>query len=74
MVISIKDTGKGISASDSPFIFDKFYRGEKARTLNIAGSGLGLNIANYIVTKHGGHIECDSIQDIGTTMMFSLPI
>lgn len=74
LVISIKDTGEGISASDLPFIFDKFYRGEKARTLNIAGSGLGLNIAKYIVTKHGGYIECDSILDVGTTIMFSLPL
>ena len=74
LVISIKDTGKGIGAADLPFIFDKFYRGEKARTLNIAGSGLGLNISRYIVTKHGGHIECDSILDVGTTIMFSLPL
>lgn len=74
LVISIKDTGKGIGASDLPFIFDKFYRGEKARTLNIAGSGLGLNIAKYIVTKHGGYIECDSILEVGTTIMFSLPL
>ncbi len=74
LVVSIKDTGKGIGASDLPFIFDKFYRGEKARTLNIAGSGLGLNIAKYIVTKHGGYIECDSILEVGTTILFSLPL
>ncbi len=74
LVVSIKDTGKGISASDLPFIFDKFYRGEKARTLNIAGSGLGLSIAKYIIEKHGGNIECDSVLDVGTTIMFSLPL
>ncbi len=74
LIVSIKDTGKGISASDLPFIFEKFYRGEKARTLNIAGSGLGLNIAKYIIEKHGGNIECDSVLDVGTTIMFSLPL
>ena len=74
LVISIKDSGKGIAATDIPFVFDKFYRGEKARTMNAAGSGLGLNISRYIVNKHGGKIECDSILDKGTTISFSLPI
>lgn len=74
LVVSIQDTGKGISVSDLPFIFDKFYRGEKARTLNIPGSGLGLNISRYIIEQHGGRIECDSVLDQGTTIRFSLKL
>ncbi|MDO5520070.1 MAG: HAMP domain-containing sensor histidine kinase [bacterium] len=74
LVITVEDNGKGISAVDLPFIFDKFYRGEKARTQDIPGSGLGLNIAKYIIEKHGGHMECDSILGEGTTMMFSIPL
>jgi signal transduction histidine kinase len=73
-IVSIKDNGDGIAAGDLPFVFDKFYRGEKARTQNIPGSGLGLNIAKYIVENHGGRIECDSVLYAGTTMGFSLPI
>lgn len=74
LIISVKDNGKGIEAADQPFIFDMFYRGNKARTQNIPGSGLGLNISQYIVMQHGGHIECDSIAGVGTTMSFSVPI
>lgn len=74
LLVSVQDDGIGISASDLPMIFHEFYRGEKARTLNVPGSGLGLNITKYIVEKHGGQIECDSILNIGTTITFSLTI
>ena len=72
LIVSVKDNGKGISAADLPFIFDEFFRGDKARTQGIGGSGLGLNISKYIVEKHGGKIECDSILGVGTTITFSL--
>lgn len=72
LIISVEDNGKGISAADLPFIFDEFYRGDKARSQGIGGSGLGLNISKYIVEKHGGKIECDSILGVGTTITFSL--
>lgn len=73
LIVSVADNGKGIDAADLPFIFDMFYRGNKARTQDIAGSGLGLNISKYIVEQHGGQIECDSIAGAGTTMSFSIP-
>jgi Signal transduction histidine kinase len=73
LAISVEDNGIGISAADLPFLFDAFYRGDKARTQGIAGSGLGLNIAKYIIEQHGGKIECDSILGSQTTMVFSLP-
>lgn len=74
LIVSIRDNGKGIEATDLPFVFDLFYRGNKARTQNIPGSGMGLNIAKYIVEKHGGNMECDSIVGVGTTVSFSIPI
>jgi len=74
LLIAVKDTGVGIAAIDIPMIFDEFYRGEKARTLNVQGSGLGLSISKYIVEQHGGRIECDSILDQWTEVQFSIPI
>lgn len=73
LVVSIKDNGKGIDAADLPFVFDLFYRGNKARTQNVPGSGIGLNLSRYIIEQHGGSIECDSIVGMGTTVSFSLP-
>lgn len=74
LIVSIRDNGKGIEATDLPFVFDLFYRGNKARTQNIPGSGLGLNISRYIVEQHDGRIECDSVVGAGTTVSFSIPI
>lgn len=74
LIVNVKDNGCGINAVDLPFIFDLFYRGNKARTQDIPGSGLGLNISRYIVEQHGGRIECDSIVGVGTTISFSIPI
>lgn len=74
IIVSVKDNGCGIEAVDLPFVFDLFYRGNKARTQDIPGSGLGLHIVKYIVEQHGGRIECDSIVGVGTTISFSIPV
>lgn len=74
LIICVKDNGRGIAASDLPFIFNRFYRGDAARTQDIPGSGLGLCIVKNIVERHGGHIECDSVLGNGTAMCFSLPL
>lgn len=73
ITINIKDFGSGISIDDIPFIFNKFYRGEKHRNTNISGSGLGLSIAKYIVESHGGSIKCSSSLEGGTTASFTIP-
>lgn len=74
LFIAVHDTGIGIPATDQAMIFDAFYRGEKARTLNVPGSGLGLSIAQYIVSQHGGRIFCDSVLNEGTTLEFYIPV
>lgn len=73
IIINIKDQGIGISIEDIPFVFNKFYRGEKHRNTNIIGSGLGLSISKYIVESHGGSIKCVSALEGGTTMSFTIP-
>lgn len=70
--ISVKDNGRGISMTDIPYVFDKFYRAEKSRTMRIPGSGLGLAICKYIIEEHGGTINCSSKLDEGTEFQFSL--
>lgn len=72
--VYVKDTGIGITSDDVPYIFNKFYRGEKSRNQKIPGCGLGLSISKYIVEAHGGFIECIASSSKGTTMCFSLPI
>ena len=71
----VQDTGPGIAEEDIPFIFDRFYRGEKSRKRRKeTGFGLGLSIAKYIVKNHGGIIEVESRVGEGTTFTVSLPV
>jgi heavy metal sensor kinase len=73
--IVVRDTGPGIPAGDLPFIFDRFYRGEKSRTRSkSSGFGLGLSIANFIVEAHDGRIEVDSHEGHGTAFAVYLPL
>lgn len=72
--VSIEDTGIGISKSDIPFIFERFYRGDKVRSRDDGGSGLGLAIAKWIVEKHGGKIRVDSVKGEGTQFHLRLPL
>lgn len=72
--ISIKDNGVGISKDDLPYVFNRFYRGEKSRSREFGGTGLGLAICKQIVEEHGGRIWVESEMDKGTTFFFTLPI
>ena len=71
----VRDTGPGIPAEDLPYIFERFYRAEKSRTRSgVAGFGLGLSIAHWIVEQHGGKIEVNSRDGKGTTFAVWLPL
>lgn len=72
-VVTIADTGDGIGAEHLPYIFDRFYRTEEARTRSGGGMGLGLAIAKELVLAHEGHIEARSATGRGTTMIVKLP-
>jgi len=69
----VRDAGRGIVAEDLPYIFDRFYRGDKAREQN-GESGLGLAIAKSIVEAHGGAITVESAPGEGTTFTINLPL
>lgn len=70
--ITVKDTGAGIAAEDLPFIFDRFWRGDKSRSKR-AHSGLGLAITKQLVHAHSGRIEVESEPGKGTTFTIELP-
>jgi signal transduction histidine kinase len=71
--LSVADTGPGIVQADLPFIFERFYRGDKSRQHNSNSSGLGLAIAKSIVEAHGGRIWVESQPGTGATFVIDLP-
>ena len=72
-VMDIKDTGIGVSDEGLKRIFERFYREDKARNRETGGSGLGLSIANLIVSAHGGTIKAMHNSPKGTIFSIKLP-
>lgn len=72
--ISVRDSGSGIAEEDLPFVFERFYKADKARTRSRSGTGLGLAIAKNIVEAHKGTIAVHSKLGEGTTFTFTLPL
>ncbi|SPF37032.1 conserved exported hypothetical protein [Syntrophobacter sp. SbD1] len=69
----IQNSGPGIGTKDLPFIFERFYRGEKSRSRDFGGSGIGLAIVKEILEAHGGKVGVQSTTDT-TLFWFSLPL
>jgi signal transduction histidine kinase len=71
--VEVTDTGEGIRPEDLPYVFERFYRGEKSRNRATGGAGLGLAITRGIIETHGGRIYVDSQPGQGTCFTFILP-
>ncbi|MEH7107387.1 ATP-binding protein [Bacillus sp. JJ1764] len=71
--IEVEDSGSGIPEDDLPFVFERFYKADKARTRGRSGTGLGLAIAKNIIDAHKGHISVHSKIGHGTTFSFIIP-
>jgi signal transduction histidine kinase len=72
-VVTVSDTGIGIPASALPFVFDRFFRADQARTRESGGTGLGLSIVKSICGVHNGSASVESIEGRGTTVRIELP-
>ncbi|WP_144511303.1 ATP-binding protein [Bacillus sp. FJAT-22090] len=72
--IEVADTGYGIPKEDLPYVFERFYKADKARTRGKSGTGLGLAIAKNIVERHDGNLSVESEVGVGTTFIIKLPL
>jgi len=72
ILIEITDDGMGIQERHLPRIFERFYRTERGRAVDVTGSGLGLAICKHIIEAHGQSIHVRSTENVGTTIGFTL--
>lgn len=73
-IVEVLDTGIGIAAKHLPYLGQRFYRVDKARSRTAGGTGLGLSIARSIAAAHGGQLTLNSILDQGTTVTLTFPL
>jgi len=73
-IIAVRDTGVGIASDALPHVFERFYRGDRARVRDPGGTGLGLAIARWIAEEHGGTLELASELGRGTVARVRLPV
>ena len=72
ILIEITDDGIGINERHLPRLFERFYRTDEGRTIDVTGSGLGLSICKHIIEAHGQTIHVRSTEGVGTTVGFTL--
>ncbi len=72
ILIEITDDGVGIPEAELPRVFERFYRTEAGRSMDLTGSGLGLSICKHILESHGQSIHVRSTEQVGTTIGFTL--
>jgi len=72
--IAITDQGIGISETEQDRIFERFYRVDPARSRQTGGTGLGLSIVKHVAAKHGGEVKIWSVENVGSTFSFRLPV
>ena len=71
--VSVRDSGMGIRPEDAPHVFQRFYRADPARSRQSGGAGLGLSIASWIISQHGGYLEVYSWEGVGSRFTIVLP-
>jgi signal transduction histidine kinase len=74
LALEVSDDGPGILASDLPYVFERFWRGDRSRSRGSGGSGLGLAIVRQLVEAHGGAVAAESAPGMGTTFRVLLPL
>lgn len=74
VAVTVADSGPGFAAADLARVFEQFYRGERARSRDTGGAGLGLAIARGIVEAHGGRVWAENSTGGGAVVGFELPV
>ena len=73
-LLEVADTGIGIAAGDLPRVFTRFWRGEKSRSRDTGGAGIGLSIVKELVQAHGGSVAVESVPGEGSVFRVELPL
>ena len=71
--ISVRNTGAGVPADQLPYLFDRFYKGDKSRSMHSGGAGLGMHISKVLIGVSGGAITAESDGESWTAFTFDLP-
>ena len=74
VTLQVSDEGPGIDPADLPVLFERFFKGDRARSRSESGSGLGLSIVRQLVELHGGHIEAALAESGGLQVTIRLPV
>ena len=72
-VLEVRDTGVGIAPDALPHVFERFFRGDPARSAAAEGAGLGLSLVKWIADRHGARLSVDSRPNEGSTFIVRIP-